>query len=111
MFLPQNKILCQTKNLIVPHRPEMDDETYEFIQKMFQLARNGTGEQMKSYLEGGLPPNIRDGKGNSFLMLATYNGNYDRGARADRTRRGSAGRQRSRDRFRSPERHLKATRR
>ncbi len=56
--------------------PVMDDETYAFVQEVFQLARAGDAERLKEFLEIGLAPNIRDGKGNSLLMLASYNGNF-----------------------------------
>jgi len=57
--------------------PVMDDETYKFVQEVFQLARVGDTARLKDLLEHGLVPNIRDGKGNSLLMLASYNGNHD----------------------------------
>lgn len=57
--------------------PEMDEETYEFVQQLFQLARTGDAERLKSFFEAGLVPNLRDGKGNSLLMLASYNRHYD----------------------------------
>ena len=56
--------------------PVMDDETYAFVQKVFQLARAGDAGRLKEFLEIGLAPNIRDGKGNSLLMLASYNCNH-----------------------------------
>ncbi len=54
--------------------PVMDQETYEFVQEMFQLARAGDIERLEKFFEMGLVPNLRDGKGNSLLMLASYNG-------------------------------------
>ena len=57
--------------------PEMDDETYRFVREMFQLARTGDAARLKEFLEMGLAPNIRDGKGNSLLMLASYNRNHE----------------------------------
>ena len=57
--------------------PVMDDETYAFVQEIFQLARVGDAERLKDLLEHGLVPNIRDGRGNSLLMLASYNGNFE----------------------------------
>jgi len=57
--------------------PAMDDETYAFVQEVFQLARGGDAGRLKDLLEHGLVPNIRDGRGNSLLMLASYNGNFE----------------------------------
>lgn len=54
--------------------PEMTDETYEMIQQLFQLVRSSDAERMRGLFEKGFDaPNIRDGKGNTLLMLASYN--------------------------------------
>ena len=54
--------------------PEMDGETYEMIQQLFQIVRAGDAARLKGLFERGFDaPNIRDGKGNSLLMLASYN--------------------------------------
>lgn len=57
--------------------PVMDQETYELVQELFQLVRTGDAQRLENLLEMGLAPNICDGKGNSLLMLASYNGNYE----------------------------------
>jgi len=57
--------------------PALDDETYAFVQEVFQLARVGDAARLKEFLAIGIAPNIRDGKGNSLLMLASYNGNHE----------------------------------
>lgn len=57
--------------------PAMDQETYEFVQELFQLARTGNTERLEEFFEAGLVPNLRDGKGNSLLMLASYNGHHE----------------------------------
>ena len=54
--------------------PEMDQETYEMIQQLFQLVRAGDAARLEGLFERGFDaPNIRDGKGNTLLMLASYN--------------------------------------
>ncbi|HEX8638799.1 MAG TPA: ankyrin repeat domain-containing protein, partial [Pyrinomonadaceae bacterium] len=58
-------------------KPVMDQETYELIQELFQLVRAGDAQRLENLLEMGLAPNICDEKGNSLLMLASYNGNYE----------------------------------
>jgi ankyrin repeat protein len=56
----------------------MGRETYEFFQELFQLARAGNTQRLKEFFELGFQaPNIRDGNGNSLLMLASYNGHYE----------------------------------
>jgi ankyrin repeat protein len=58
--------------------PEMDAETYEMIQQLFQLVRTSDAERMRGLFEKGFDaPNIRDGKGNTLLMLASYNGQLE----------------------------------
>ncbi len=58
--------------------PEMDQETYEMIQQLFQLVRAGDAARLKGLFERGFnAPNIRDGKGNTLLMLASYNGQLE----------------------------------
>ena len=57
---------------------EMDQETYEMIQQLFQLVRAGDAARLKGLFERGFnAPNIRDGKGNTLLMLASYNGQLE----------------------------------
>ncbi len=58
--------------------PEMDEETYEMIQQLFQLVRSGDTARLEGLFERGFnAPNICDGKGNSLLMLASYNGQLE----------------------------------
>jgi hypothetical protein len=58
--------------------PVMDQETYEMIQQLFQLVRSDDAARLKGLFERGFDaPNIRDGKGNSLLMLASYNGQLE----------------------------------
>ncbi len=53
---------------------KMSDETYEMIQQLFQLVRSSDAARMRGLFEKGFDaPNIRDGKGNTLLMLASYN--------------------------------------
>ncbi len=41
------------------------------------FARHGQTEQLKAMLDAKLPVNLQDSKGNSLLMLASYNGNEE----------------------------------
>jgi ankyrin repeat protein len=54
----------------------MDAETLAFLQGVFELVRAGDNEQLAPLLEGGLPPNLRNHKGDSLLMLASYHGHH-----------------------------------
>ncbi len=62
-----------------PGRP--DDETLAFAARVFQLARDGDPMVLRDLLAQGLPPDLRNDKGDSLLMLAAYNGNAE-GVRA-----------------------------
>jgi uncharacterized protein len=57
--------------------PPMDRETYELVQELFALVRSGDAERLARLLGMGLVPNLRDGKGDSLLMLASYNGHHE----------------------------------
>ncbi len=59
-------------------KSQMDEETYEMIQELFQLVRSSDAERLQGLFDKGFDaPNIRDGKGNTLLMLASYNGQLE----------------------------------
>lgn len=55
-------------------------ELQEFVSKLFGLARSGgteAAEQLVTYINAGLSPNLTNHEGNTLLMLAAYNGNAE----------------------------------
>lgn len=60
-----------------PDRPELDAETHARVQELFTLVRAGDAATLARLLGMGLVPNLRDGKGDSLLMLAAYHGHVD----------------------------------
>ena len=58
-------------------KAEFDDETLDFAYEVFQLARKGDATMLSSLLDKGLTPNLRNHKGDSLLMLASYHGHLD----------------------------------
>ena len=54
--------------------PALDDDTLAFAPRVFQYARMGHAEELAELFGQGLPPNLRNDKGDSLLMLAAYNG-------------------------------------
>ena len=61
-----------------PARPAvLDDETHAQAMELFQLVRAGDVPRLARLLDMGLVPNLRDGKGDSLLMLASYHGHAD----------------------------------
>jgi ankyrin repeat protein len=60
-----------------PAARTLDADTLAFAQKVFQLVRSGAAEQLKPLLDQGLPANISNERGDSYLMLASYHGHLD----------------------------------
>lgn len=61
----------------VADRPELDDATIDFAAKVFDLARSGDASMLGPLLAHGLPANLRNEKGDSLLMLASYHGHLE----------------------------------
>ena len=57
--------------------PAFDKETIAFAGRMFDYARSGRAEELAQMLENGLPPNLRNDKGDTLIMLASYHGHAD----------------------------------
>jgi uncharacterized protein len=55
----------------------MDQETLDFALRIFQLVRAGDAATLTPLLDRGVPPNLRNEKGDSLLMLACYHGHFD----------------------------------
>jgi ankyrin repeat protein len=58
----------------------LDDATLDFAQRVFHYARQGASQELQHLLEMGLPPNLRNHRGDSLLMLASYHGHFDAAA-------------------------------
>ncbi|MBF8187427.1 ankyrin repeat domain-containing protein [Nonomuraea sp. K274] len=54
-----------------------DPELEEFATRLFDLARAGDTETLRSYVEAGVPANLTNGKGDTLLMLAAYHGHAE----------------------------------
>src|SRR6185312_8950743 len=71
--------------------PELTDEELAFLHSTFDLARQGEAAKLLALIEQGLPADLTDHKGDTLLILASYNGHNDlaralveRGATVDR---------------------------
>ncbi|MGX4642618.1 ankyrin repeat domain-containing protein [Massilia sp. SYSU DXS3249] len=53
---------------------DLDDDTLAFVRRVFQYARTGDAGELSTLLGQGLPPNLRNERGDSLLMLACYHG-------------------------------------
>ncbi|WP_044417097.1 ankyrin repeat domain-containing protein [Halarcobacter anaerophilus] len=55
-----------------------EEQRYEQLQHMaLNFARSGETKTLKSMISAGINVNLSDEKGNSLLMLASYNKNYN----------------------------------
>lgn len=53
--------------------PDLSDEQVEFLNSLFDLARNGD-ERLLGVIDQGVPADLADHKGDTFLILAAYAG-------------------------------------
>lgn len=60
-----------------PSKPQLDQELIELAHEVFELARRGDAAMLASVIEKGVPPNLRNDKGDSLVMLASYHGHVD----------------------------------
>ena len=54
-----------------------DDEAAAFAEEVFDRARKGDADMLGRLLEKGLPVNLRNGNGDTLLMLASYHGHLE----------------------------------
>lgn len=74
-----------------PETTELTDEQLEFLNSLFDLARNGQTDELLSLIDRGIPVNLTNAQGDTLLTLATYNGHpelvrglIERGSEVDR---------------------------
>lgn len=51
------------------------DDAIALAQKLFDLARDGDTATLAAYLDAGAPVDMRNGNGDTFLILAAYRDN------------------------------------
>lgn len=56
--------------------PALSDEQVAFLNRLFDLAREGKLELLE-YIRQGIPADLSDHKGDTFLILAAYAGHED----------------------------------
>lgn len=56
---------------------DYEEETLALARKVFQFARAGDAAELESFLSRRLPPNLRNERGDTLLMLACYHGHVD----------------------------------
>ena len=55
----------------------IDPGVIELAGRVFDLARNGSTEDLVSYLDAGVPVNLTNDKGDTLLILAAYHGHQE----------------------------------
>ncbi len=50
----------------------MEQDAVDLAHRMFDLAREGTTAELVAYVDAGVPVNLTDPKGDTFLILAAY---------------------------------------
>lgn len=55
----------------------VDDEALELAHRLFDAAREGDTEMLRSYLNAGAPATMSNAAGDSLLMLAAYHGHEE----------------------------------
>ena len=51
---------------------DLDPDTLAFAHRVFEMAREGDTTQLADLLDGGLPANLTNSKGDTLLLLAAY---------------------------------------
>lgn len=54
-----------------------EEQTARVIELAMDLARAGDWRELVEFVDRGLPIDVRDGEGNTMLMLATYHGHAE----------------------------------
>ncbi|WP_028694677.1 ankyrin repeat domain-containing protein [Pseudomonas cremoricolorata] len=54
-----------------------DEETAAFAAQVFDCARAGDAQMLDRLISSGLPVDLRNGKGDTLLMLASYHGHFE----------------------------------
>lgn len=60
-----------------PKPPDDPEEAAEFTEQVFNKARDGDAEMLDRLVSAGLPVNLKNSKGDTLLMLASYYGHVD----------------------------------
>jgi len=58
-------------------RQMTEEEAAQFVEQVFNVARQGDAQMLDKLAASGLPVNLRNHKGDTLLMLAAYHGHVD----------------------------------
>jgi len=75
--IPTTETRMSNPNARPAAAPMTPEEEQEFANQVFDVARNGDAAMLARLLDSGLPANLRNHKGDSLLMLASYHGHQD----------------------------------
>ena len=55
-----------------PDQPELTEDQIEFLNTLFDYAREGQVQALASVIDQGIPVDLRNHNGDTFLILAAY---------------------------------------
>jgi uncharacterized protein len=55
----------------------IDPGVVELARRVFDLAREGSSDELAEYVDAGVPANLTNDKGDTLLILAAYHGHPD----------------------------------
>jgi ankyrin repeat protein len=67
----------QHKPSPAPANTDIDPDLLEVAREVFDMARRGEAATLAAVISKGVPPNLRNEKGDSLVMLASYHGHAD----------------------------------
>lgn len=62
----------KTEGQPTPAASSLPAEALDLAAKLFNMARQGQTDSLAAYLDAGIPINMRNATGDTFLMLAAY---------------------------------------
>lgn len=74
MGLPQAPREENSSNSSSKTLPQLPPEALALATKLFDYARHGQTPELLQYIQSGIPSNLTNHKGDTFLMLAAYHG-------------------------------------
>lgn len=66
--------LAQPKQSSVPDLPPA---ALDLASRLFDLARQGSSDELSQYITAGIPVNLTNHAGDTFMMLSAYHGHAD----------------------------------
>ena len=76
-FVPNVELYMSDDQPANQNRQMSPEEAADFAEQVFNKARDGDAAMLAALLSKGLPANLRNQKGDTLLMLASYHGHVE----------------------------------